>query len=129
MRSMNSSERIEEMICELEGYRWDAVLLNETWRLAKSEIWDKHVVGILLNKKWRQRIIDTEYINERATTTMNMVNHQRIKLMSAYFLTRDMPIITSKKMYKKLRNTRNPKRRSYRLWEVTSTLNWGPGVV
>ena len=30
MRSMNSSERIEEMIRELEGYRWDAVLLNET---------------------------------------------------------------------------------------------------
>ena len=32
MRSMNSSDRIEEMIRELEGYRWDAVLLNETWR-------------------------------------------------------------------------------------------------
>ena len=25
---MHSSERIEEMICELEGYRWDAVLLT-----------------------------------------------------------------------------------------------------
>ena len=32
---MNSSERIDEMIRELEGYRWDAVLLNETWRPAK----------------------------------------------------------------------------------------------
>ena len=39
---MNSSERTEEMICDLEGYRWDAVLLNETWRAAKSEIWEKH---------------------------------------------------------------------------------------
>ena len=80
MRSMHSSERIEEMICELEGYRWDAVLLNETWRPAKSEIREthhkhiyvcagkydnKHGVGILLNKKWRQRIIDTEYIANR----------------------------------------------------------------
>ena len=51
-----------------EGYRWDAVLLNEIWRLAKSEFWEthhKHIyvdagkydhnhgVGILLNKKWR----------------------------------------------------------------------------
>ena len=35
MRSMNSSERIEEMIRELEGYRWNAVLLNETCRPAK----------------------------------------------------------------------------------------------
>ena len=29
MRSMHSSERIEEMTCELEGYRWDAILLCE----------------------------------------------------------------------------------------------------
>ena len=80
MRSMHSSERIEEMVCELEGYRWDAILLSETWRQDKAEIWEthhkhifmgagrydnKHGVGIMLNKKWRQRIIDTEYINER----------------------------------------------------------------
>ena len=31
MRSMHSCERIEEMMCELEGKRWDAVLLNETY--------------------------------------------------------------------------------------------------
>ena len=100
MRSMNSSERIEEMISDLEGCKWDAVLLNETWRPPKSEIWEthhkrknigagkydnKHGVGILLNKKWRQRIMDTKYISERAITTMIMVNHQRIKMMSLYF--------------------------------------------
>ena len=38
MRSMHLSERIEEMICELEGYRWDAFLLCETWRHDKAEI-------------------------------------------------------------------------------------------
>ena len=46
MRSMHSSERIEEMVCELEGYRWDAVLLNETLRQEKSEVWEtqhKHI--------------------------------------------------------------------------------------
>ena len=79
MRSMHSSEQIEEMVCELEGYRWDASLLCETWRHDKEEIWgshhkhifmgagkydNKHGVGILLNKKWKQIIIDTEYINE-----------------------------------------------------------------
>ena len=31
MRSMHSSERIEETVCELEGYRWDAILLSGTW--------------------------------------------------------------------------------------------------
>ena len=30
MRSMHSSERIEEMVCELEGHRWEALLLSET---------------------------------------------------------------------------------------------------
>ena len=102
MRSMHSSERIEELVCEceLEGYRWDAILLSETWRQDKAEMWkthhehifmgagrcdNKHGVGIMLNKKWRQRIIDTEYINERAITTTIVVNRQRIKLMNVYF--------------------------------------------
>ena len=100
LRSMHSSERIEEMVCELEGYRWDAVLLCETWRHDKEEIWqkhhkhifmgagkydNKHSVGIMLNKRWRKKVIDTEYINERAITTMILVNRQRIKLVSVYF--------------------------------------------
>ena len=88
------------MVCELEGYRWDASLLCETWRHDKEETWEthhkhifmgagtydnKHGVGILLNKKWKQRVIDTEYINERAISTTIVVNRQRIKLMSVYF--------------------------------------------
>ena len=46
---------------------------------------NKHGAGIMLNKKWSQRIIDTEYINERAITTMFLVNRQHIKLRSVYF--------------------------------------------
>ena len=30
LRSMHSSERIEELVCEFEGYRWDALSLCET---------------------------------------------------------------------------------------------------
>ena len=82
----------KKWVCELEGHRWDAILLNETWRPDKSEIWEthhkitfmgagkydnKHGVGIMRNKKWRHKIIDTEYINDTI-----VVNHQRIKLMS-----------------------------------------------
>ena len=36
MRSMHSSERFEEMIYELEDYRWNAILLCETWRHNKA---------------------------------------------------------------------------------------------
>ena len=79
---MHSSEKIEELVTGLEGYRWDAILLNETWRHEPAELWEtqhkhifmgagqydnKHGVGIMLNKRWRKRIIDTEYINERFT--------------------------------------------------------------
>ena len=74
--------------------------MTEICLASKSEIWEthqkhmfmgagkydnKHRVGIMLNRKWRQKNIDTEYINERAITATIMVNHQRIKLMSVYF--------------------------------------------
>ena len=100
MRSMHSSEKIEELVTELEGYRWDAILLSETWRHEPAEIWEthhnhifmgagkyenKHGVGIMLNKRWRKRIIDTDYINERAIKTTILVNRRRIDLMSVYF--------------------------------------------
>ena len=29
MRSLHSSEKIEEMVSDLEGNRWDAILLSE----------------------------------------------------------------------------------------------------
>ena len=98
MRSIHSIERVEEKVCEFEGYRWDAILMSDTWRPDTSEIWEthqkhifmgagkyQHGVGIMLNMKWRQTIVDTEYINEPAITATIMVNHQRIKLMSVYF--------------------------------------------
>ena len=47
MRSMHSSERVEEMVCELDCNRCTAMLLSETWRKDKSEIWDtqhKHIL-------------------------------------------------------------------------------------
>ena len=115
MRSMRSSERIEEMVFEFEGCRWDAIFLSETWRREKSEIWEihhkpifmgagkynnKHGVGIMLNKKWRQRIIDTEYINERTITATIVVNRQRIKLMSVYFSHLGYADHQIEKMYK-----------------------------
>ena len=44
------------MVCELEGYRWDAILLSETWRPDKSEIWETHHKRIFNgSRKIRQR--------------------------------------------------------------------------
>ena len=93
-------KKIEELETELEGYRWDAILLSETWRHEPAEIWEthhnhifmgagkyenKHGVGIMLNRRWRKRIVDTNCISERAIKTTIMVNRRRIDLMSVYF--------------------------------------------
>ena len=51
---------------------------------------NKHGVGILVDKKWKQRTIDTEYINERAISATIVVNRQRIKLMSVSMLNWDL---------------------------------------
>ena len=67
------------------------------------------------NKKWRQRIIDTEYINERAITATIVVNRQRIKLMSVYFTHSGYGAITS------IKNVQND---TYLLLEETSMQNW-----
>ena len=48
MRSMHSSEKIEELVTELEGYRWDAILLSETWRHEPAEIWETHYKHIFM---------------------------------------------------------------------------------
>ena len=47
---------------------------------------NKHGFGIMLNERWRQRIIDTKCLNERAITTTILVNRQHINLMNVYFL-------------------------------------------
>ena len=47
-----------------------------SWGSGKFD--NKLGVGIMLNKRWRQRIIDTEYMNERAITTTIVVNGQHI---------------------------------------------------
>ena len=35
-RSLNSSERLEEMLSELHRISWDAILMSETWRQNKE---------------------------------------------------------------------------------------------
>ena len=85
---------------------------------------NKHGAGILLNKKWRQRIIDTEYTNERAITATIVVNRQLIKLMNVYFLHSGYADHHIEKSTKRSRNTRQIAKETYPLLEETSMLNW-----
>ena len=98
-RSLNSRDRIEEMIRETEGYKWDVILINETCRPSKAEICETHQehifmgagkfenklgVGIPLNKRWRH-IFLTDFISERAIVTLITDSNQSLMLMSVYF--------------------------------------------
>ena len=98
--SLNSSERFEELTQEMEGCRWDAILISERWSANNAETWEtqqghvfmgsgnfenKHGVGILVNNKWRKHINLTDYISERAISTWITVNKQHVLLMSVYF--------------------------------------------
>ena len=120
----------------------DAVLLNEAWRPAKSEIWEthqkhiclgagkyenKHGVRILLNKKWRKSIIDTEYINEQAITTTITVNHHRIKLMSVYFVRSGYADHHMEKVYKTIEKHTNYSKKSRQIVGGDFNAELGPG--
>ena len=38
--SLNSSDRFNQLIRDAEGCKWDALLISETWRSSKAEIWE-----------------------------------------------------------------------------------------
>ena len=41
---------------------------------------EKHGVAILLNKKWRYRIVDTDHISERAISTTNKQKYMQMSV-------------------------------------------------
>ena len=132
-------KELKKWFASFQGYRWDAILLSEMWRHEQAEIWEthhkhifmgagqydnKHGVGIMLNKKQRQRIIDTEYINERAITVTIVVNRQHIKLMSVYFTHSGYADHHIEKCTQRSRSTRQIANNTYRLLEEISMQNW-----
>ena len=113
--------------------------MNETWRHEPAELREtqhkhifmsagkydnKHGVGIMLNKRWRKRIIDTEYINERAITTTILVNRQHINLMSVYFPHSKYADHQIEKMYKTIEKHMVHNNKTFQSLEETSMLSW-----
>ena len=141
MRSMHSSEKIEELVTELEGYRWDAILLSETWRHEPAELWEthhnhivmgagkyenKHGVGIMLNKRWKKELLTPITSMERAIKKTILVNRRRIDLMSVYFPHSKYADHHVEKMFKTIEKhmTNNKKCITYQSLVEISTLSW-----
>ena len=98
MRSLRSSERLDELIRELHRFDWDVILISETWRQSK-EVWEtqqghimvesgqfvnKHGVAILLNKRWKNQINWVHCESELIVAMSISVNKHPIVLMSVY---------------------------------------------
>ena len=88
---------------------------------------NEHGVGILLNKKWRKRIIDTEYINEWAITTTITVNHHRIKLLSVYFHHSGYADHHIEKMCRTIEKHTNSSKKSIQILGGDFNAELGPG--
>ena len=97
-RSMNSSERLEELIKEVHRVRWDAILISETWRQGK-DVWETqqghnvvesglfnntHGVAILLNRRSKNHINWVHCSCERVVAMSISVNKQPKILVSVY---------------------------------------------
>ena len=118
-RSMNTSERLEELFNEVHQVTWDVILIFETWRQGK-EIWEtpqghimvesgkftnKHGVAILLNKRWRKQINWVQCACERVVAMSISVNKQPITLMSVYMPHSGYPDHQVEKTYKTILTT------------------------
>ena len=113
-RSMNSSERLEELFNEVHRVRWDVILISETWRQGK-EVWEtqqghivvelglfnnKHGVAILLNRRWKNQINWVQCACERVVAASISVNKQPIILVSVYMPHSGYPDHHVEKTYK-----------------------------
>ena len=119
MRSMNSSDGIDELFRVLQQVEWDAILISETWRQSK-EIWEtqqghmmiesgkfinKHGVAILLNRRWKNKINWVQRACERVVAMSSAVNNQPITLMSVYMPLSGYPDHHVEKNYKTILTT------------------------
>ena len=109
---MNSGDRFGDLLKELEGCKWDAILLSETRKkreMGAGGFNHKHGVGILLNERWKRKIVKTEYVSERIITTTMKYLQRRIELASVYFSHAGYTEVHIEKMYKCIENHCNKK--------------------
>ena len=139
-RSMNSSERLEELFREIHRVRWDVILISETRRQGK-EIWEtqqghiviesgkftnKHGVAILLNRRWKNQINWGQCACERVVAASITVNKQPIILVSAYLPHSGYPDHQVQRTYKTI-TTAIEKDKSMKIIGGDFNAELGPG--
>ena len=120
----------------------NAILLCETWRPPKAEIWeshcghvyrreggfdDKHDVGIVPDKKKEKKILRTEYVSERMITTVLKLNLRKVVLTSVYFAHTGYADNHVEKMYKCIESHTKCRRNNTTIVAGDSNAQLGPG--
>ena len=70
----------------------------------------KRGVGILLNKRWKRKIIKTEYVSERMITTTSKCDQRKIELTRVHFLHSAHADMHFEKMHKNIETPCNNKK-------------------
>ena len=99
-RCLKSDDDIEQLLAELRDMKWDAVLISETWRPAKSEKWrtttghlfagsggvdGSRGVAILLHSHWVTNESRFQAIDERICALDVDLGICKLRLTSVYF--------------------------------------------
>ena len=99
VRSLSSDVRLTELLTEVADLRWDAILINESWRAEREEhdtldqghIWlgsggtaGTRGVGILLHKRWSRYIHRWRAIDERIGLLELNISSVKISLVVVY---------------------------------------------
>ena len=134
---LQKNTRSSSLFSEVQGCKWNAILVSETWRPKPEEVWEsdqghivmgvgkyenKHGVAIIVNKEWKHRI------GQGASASASLQNllpsaSSRSLFSASTCHTVVMLIITSKRC--KIRSKAFPEMTMARKSsEVISTLNW-----
>ena len=99
-RGLVTADRVDELLEELRGEEWGVLLLSETWRTQREELWKTEVghlfaasghdsgrrgVGILLNKRWSRYFTAFHALSERLCYMDLKIYGVRYRIVSVYF--------------------------------------------
>jgi exonuclease III len=100
VQSLQTEERLQQLLAELETLqKWDAILLNETWRELKEEQFetsDGHLfmasggtkgqkgVAIVVHRRWKHTMMRFWPVNERLCSAYVTLGTKRFALLAVY---------------------------------------------
>ena len=137
-RSLTSEERFEELLSEMRGIEWDAILCSETRRETKEEfdtlgsghMWlgsggtaGKHGVGILLHERWANSVHRWRALSPRLGLLELNTGRLKLTLAVVYMPHCGYSDVAVEEMYQKLSSITRESRSRKRLLVIAGDWN------